>query len=128
MLLHVARLDVLGVACNDRHVLALFVLQTDLPASEKLWSRLNMLKPWILERSLQLATHNIFKAVVRDDMVMSALVFDRDSLLHQSSFLELVAVDERSTEASLLIRGKTLREVGVHLACGVGLSRERTVE
>jgi hypothetical protein len=82
MMLHVAMLDVSQIACNGRQVLALLILQTDLPAGEELWTRLNVLKPWILERSLQLAAHNIFETVIRDNMVVSALVLDRERLLH----------------------------------------------
>lgn len=48
-------------------------------------------------------------------MVMGALVLDRDCLLHQAAFFELVAVDQRATESSLLIRSKALSEVGIHL-------------
>ena len=76
MVLHVARLDVLGVARDERHVFALFVFQADLPASKQLRSWLYMLKPGILERTLQLATYDVLQAVVRDDMVVCALVLD----------------------------------------------------
>lgn len=76
VVLHVAGLDMLWIAWNERHILALFVLQADLPTGEKFWSRLYVIKPWILERSLELTTHNIFKTVVRNDVVVSALIFD----------------------------------------------------
>ena len=74
MVLHVAGLDVLRVARNERHILALLILQADLPASEEFGSRLYMLKPGILEWSLELAAHDIFQTVVGDDMVMGTLV------------------------------------------------------
>jgi hypothetical protein len=128
MVLHMARLDVLGIARNERHVFALFVLQADLPTSKKFWPRLNVLKSWILEWSLKLAAYNVFKAIVGDDVMVSALVFDRDSLLHKTSVLELVAIDERSTETSLLIGGKTLCEVGIDFAGRVALAWERPLE
>lgn len=34
MMLYVARLDVLWVTCDKRHVLAFFVLQADLPTTK----------------------------------------------------------------------------------------------
>lgn len=76
MVLHMARLDVLRVARNERHVLALFVLQADLPASKQLRSWLDVLKPWILEWSLEFAAHDIFQTIIGDDMVVCALIFD----------------------------------------------------
>lgn len=76
MVLYVARLNVLRVACNDRHVFALFVLQADLPAIKQLRSWLYMLKPGILERPLELATYDILQTVIRDDMMVCALVLD----------------------------------------------------
>lgn len=59
MVLHMGRLDMLGVARDERHVFAFFVLQADLPASKQLWSRLNVLKPGILEWTLKLATYDV---------------------------------------------------------------------
>jgi hypothetical protein len=44
-----------------------------------------------------------------------ALVFDGDGLFHQTPFLELVAVDQRATEASLLVRRQTLCKVCIDL-------------
>lgn len=76
VMLHMARLNVLGIACNERHILTFFVLQADLPASKEFRSRLYVLKPWILEWSLKLAAHNIFKAVVGDNVMVGALVLD----------------------------------------------------
>lgn len=116
MVLYVARLNVLGIACDERHVFTLFVLQADLPSSKQLWSWLYVLKPGILKRSLEFATDNILQAVVRDDMVVCALVLDRDSFLHQPTFLKLVAIDEGTTETALLIWGETLSEVRIHPA------------
>lgn len=37
MVLYVARLDVVRVSCYERHVLALFIFEANLPAIEKLW-------------------------------------------------------------------------------------------
>lgn len=76
MMLHMTRLNVLSIACNERHVLALLILKTDLPAIEELWSGLDVLEPRILVRSFELATHNVLKAIVGNDMMMGALVFD----------------------------------------------------
>lgn len=128
MVLHVARLHVLGVASDERHIFALFVFQADLPASKQLRSWLYMLKPGILERTLQLATYNVLQAVVRDDMVMCALVLDRDGFLHQSAFLKLVAIDEGTTETALLIRSEALSEVGIDLASRIILARESALK
>jgi hypothetical protein len=58
-----------------------------------------------LKRSLELPADDVFKTVVGDDMVVSALVLDRDGLLHQAAFFELVAIDEGAAEPSLLIGG-----------------------
>jgi hypothetical protein len=75
-----------------------------------------------LEWSLELPTDNVFKTVIGDDMVMSALVLNRDGLFHQSAFLELVAIDEGATESSLLIGCQALGEVSVHLVHGVDIA------
>jgi len=83
-----------------------------------------VLKPGILERTLKLATYDVLQAVVRDDMVMCALVLDRDGFLHQSPFLELVAIDEGTTETALLIRSEALSKVGIDLASRVILARK----
>ena len=56
-------------------------------------------------------------------MVVSALVLDRDGLLHQTTLLELVAVNERATEASLLVGCETLGKVGIDLVHRVGVGR-----
>ena len=70
----------------------------------------------VLKRTFQLARHDIFEAVVGDDVVCCALVFDRNGLLHQSTFLEFVAVNQRAAEASLLIRSQILGKVCVDLS------------
>jgi hypothetical protein len=75
-----------------------------------------------LKRSLELPADDVFKTVVGDDMVVSALVLDRDGLLHQATFFELVTIDEGAAEPSLLIGGQTLSEVGVHLVHGVDIA------
>jgi hypothetical protein len=103
VVLQVTGLDVMRVPSYQRHVLAFLIFQTDLPSVEELWSGLYVLQLWILEWSLELPTNNIFKTVVRDDMMVSALVLDGNSLLHQAAFFEFVAVDERPTEATLLV-------------------------
>lgn len=69
----------------------------------------------VLVWSLKLSTDHIFEAVVGNDMVMCSLVFNRDCLLHQTSLFELVAVDERPAEPTLLVRREALSEVGVDL-------------
>lgn len=76
VLLNMAWLNVLRVGRDQWHVLALLILQTDLPASKQLWPWLNMLKPWILKWPLELSVHHVFKTVVRDDMVVCTLVLD----------------------------------------------------
>lgn len=128
MMLQVARLDRMPVACNERQVFALLVLKADLPAGEKLWSWLDFCKPWVLERSLQFTADDILEAVVRDDVVMCALVFDGDGLLHQAAFLEFVAVNQGPAEASLLIRCEALGKVGVYFVQGVGLTNRQSIE
>jgi hypothetical protein len=55
-------------------------------------------------------------------MVVCALVLDRDGFLHQSTLLELVAIDEGTTETALLIWSETLSEVCIHLASRVILA------
>jgi hypothetical protein len=76
MVLQVAGLHMLTIACNERHVLAFFVFETDFPASEQLRPWLNVREFWILERSFQLSADHVFETVVGDNMVMRALVFD----------------------------------------------------
>lgn len=121
-------LDVLRVACNERYVLALFVLQAYFPACKEVRSWLHVLKPWILEWSLELAAHDVFKAIVGDDVMVGSLILDGNSLLHQASFLELVAVDKGPTETSLLVGRKALCEVGIDFTCRVGLARKRSLK
>jgi hypothetical protein len=75
-----------------------------------------------LKWSLKLSADDVFEAVIGDDMMMSALVLDRDSLLHQAAFFELVAIDEGAAESSLLIGCQALSEVGVHLVHGVDIA------
>lgn len=122
MVLYVARLDVRRIARDERHVLALFVLQADLPTIEQLWSWLYVLQPRILEWSLELATYDILQAIVRDDMMVCALVFDRDGFLHQSTLLKLIAIDEGTTETTLLVWCETLGKVCIYLASRVILA------
>jgi hypothetical protein len=55
---------------------------------------LNVRQLRVLERPLELPTDNILKAVVGNDVVVGALILDRNSLLHQSTLFELIAVDE----------------------------------
>ena len=105
MVLYVAGLYVLSIARHERQVLALFILEAHLPASQKFWSWLDVLESWVLVWSFELPTHHILKAVVGDNVVMRALVFDRYSFLHETPLFELVAVDQRTAEAPLLIRG-----------------------
>ncbi len=128
MMLYMAGLDMLRVACDEWHVLALFILQADLPTGEKLRSGLHTIKPGILEWSLELTAYDIFKAIVGDDMVVSALVLDRDGLLHQAAFFELVAVDKRATEAPLLVGRQALSKVGIYFTRRVRLAHKRTIE
>lgn len=54
-------------------------------------------------------------------MVVGALVLDRDGLLHQTTLLELIAVNEGAAEASLLIGCEALGEVGIDLVHRVGI-------
>ena len=128
VVLQMTRLNRLPIACNERHIFTLFVLEADLPTSEKFWSRLDFCQSRVLEWSLQLTADHILKAVIGDDVVVCTLVLDGNGLLHQASFLELIAVNERPTEASLLIWGKTLGKVGVHLVHGLCLSDRHCVK
>lgn len=115
MVLYMTWLHMVRVSCYKGHVLALFIFETDFPAVEKLWPRLDISELGVLERSLELATDNIFQTVVGDDVVVGALVLDRDGLLHQTAFLELVAVDQGAAESPLLIGCQALSKVGVDL-------------
>jgi hypothetical protein len=122
MVLYVAGLYVLSIACDERQVLALFILKAYLPAGQEFWSRLDVFEPWVLVRSFELPTYHVLKAVVGDNVVMRALVFDRYSFLHETSLFELVAVDQRATETALLIGSKALCKIGVNFARGIGLA------
>lgn len=121
MVLYVARLDVVRVSCYKRHVLAFLIFEANFPAVEKLRPGLYVGQLGILERSLELPANNVFETVVGDDVVVGALVLDRDGLLHQAALLELIAVDEGAAEASLLIGSKALGEVGIDLVHRVGI-------
>lgn len=122
MVLYVASLYMLSIACDEWQVLALFILEAYLPASQEFWSRLNVLEPWVLVWSFELPTYHVLKTIVGDDVVMRALVFDRYSFLHETPLFELVAVDQRATETPLLIGGKALCKVGIHFARGIGIA------
>lgn len=99
-------------------VLALLILETDLPTGEKLWPGLDVAESWIFTRALELATNNVFEGVVRDDVMVGSLVLDRDGLLHQTALLELVAVNQRAAEATLLVGRQALGKVGIYLIRG----------
>lgn len=103
------------VGIQIRHFLALFVLKANLPACEKLWTRLDIDQLGILKRALELAGNDILQAVIGYNMVVGAVIFDGDGLLHQSAFFELVAINEGTTESALLIWGEALGEVCIHL-------------
>jgi hypothetical protein len=60
--------------------------------------------------------------------MVRALIFHRYRLFHQPSLFELVAVDERSTKAPLLIWREVLGEIGIHLTCSLCVSGKRTVK
>lgn len=128
MVLYMAGLNMLRVTRNERHVLAFFILQADLPPGEELGPRLNVFQSGILEWSLELAAHNVFQAVVRDYVVMGTLVLYGDCLFHQTPFLELIAVNERSTEASLLLWIEALCKVGVDFARSIGFAQKCSLE
>ena len=82
MVLQMTGLNVVGIACKERHVFTFFVFQADLPTIQELWSWLDVGKLWVLERSLEFSTYHVLEAVVGDDVVVSALVLDRYRLLH----------------------------------------------
>lgn len=128
MMLHMARLNVLGVACDKGQVFAFFVLKANFPTGKELWPWLHVLKTRVLEWSFELAAHNVFKAVVGDDVVVSALILHRNGLFHQTTFLELVAVNKRSTKSALLIRCEVLCKVGVDFTRGIRLTQERSIK
>lgn len=94
VVLHMAWLHLVGIACYKRHIFAFLILQADFPTTEKLWSGLDVRQFWILGGTLELSADNILQTVVRNDMVVCTLIFDRDRLLHQATFLELVAIDQ----------------------------------
>lgn len=126
MVLYVAGLYVLSIARHERQVLALFILEAHLPASQKFWSWLNVLESWVLVWSFELPAHHILKAVVGDNVVMRALIFDRYSFLHETPLFELVAVDQRATETPLLIGSEALCKIGIHFTRGIGLAGKRS--
>ena len=84
---------------------ALLVFETDLPAREKLGPGLDVAECGVFARTLELTRHDIFECVVGNDVMVGALVFHRDGLLHQATILEFVTVDQRAAEAPLLIWG-----------------------
>jgi hypothetical protein len=102
------------ISTNERHIFAFLVFEAHLPTVEKLWSGVNICKPFVLVWSFEFSADHVLETVVRDDMVMCTLVLDRDSFLHQTSLFELITVDERPAEAPLLIRSEALREIGIH--------------
>lgn len=55
---------------------------------------MNVGKLLILKGSFEFATDHIFQAVVRNNVMVCALVLDGYSLLHQTSLFELVAIDQ----------------------------------
>lgn len=63
-MLHVAWLDVVWVACHERHIFALLIFKTDLPAIQKFRSWLDVGELGILEWPLKLSTDYVLKAVV----------------------------------------------------------------
>lgn len=101
-----------GLRVADRHVcgvlrllLALLVFKADLPVGQKLGPGLDVAECRVFARTFELTSNNVFEGVVGNDVVVGALVFHRDGLFHQAAILELVAVDQRTAEAPLLIRG-----------------------
>lgn len=122
MVLYVTGLYVLSIARDERQVLALFILKANLPASQEFWSRLDVLESWVLIWSFELPAHHVLKAVVGDNVVVRALVFDRYGFLHETPLFELVAVDQRATETPLLIGSEALCKIGVHFARGICLA------
>lgn len=111
----------LSIGTNNRQIFTLLIFETHFPAVEKFRSGVDVRKFLVLIRSFQLSTNHIFETVVRDDMVMRALVLNGYSFLHQASLFEFVAVDERPAEAPLLVWAKALGEVGVYLVRRVRL-------
>jgi hypothetical protein len=126
MMLYVAALYVLSIARDERQVLALFILEAHLPAGQEFWSRLDVLESWVLVWSFELPAHHVLKAVIRDNVVVRALVFDRYGLLHETPLFEFVAVDQRATETPLLIGSKALCKIGIHFTRGIGLAGKRS--
>jgi hypothetical protein len=76
MMLHMTWLDVVWVSCYKGHVLALLIFKANLPTIQKLGSWLDVGELWILEWSLELSAHDVLQTVIRNDMVMSALVLN----------------------------------------------------
>jgi hypothetical protein len=83
----------LSICADNRHILTLLIFKTHFPAVEKFRSGMDVCKLLILEGSFQFAANHVFETVVRDDMVMRALVLDGYSLLHKTPLFELIAVD-----------------------------------
>jgi hypothetical protein len=120
LVLNVTRLKLVRVYCNDWQIFAILVLEADLPTHKKIGPGLDIGQCWILAWSFQLPCNHILEAIVRDDVMGSALVLDRYGLLHQTAFFELVAVDQRTTETSLLVGGQILGKIGVNLSHWLG--------
>lgn len=128
VVLEVAGLHGLSICANKRQVLALLVFETNFPPVKKLWPGMNVGQLLVLEWSLEFAAHDIFQAVVRDDMMVCALVLYGYGLLHQASLFELVTVDQRTTKSTLLIWIEALSEVFVHLGSGIRISSVGSLE
>jgi len=82
----------LWIAFHHGKILALLVFETDFPARKELRSGYNASEFRILEWAHKFPAYDVFETVVRDNVVVSAFEFDADGFLHQTAFLEFVAV------------------------------------
>ena len=107
------------VTGDQWHVPILLVFEANFPARKQLRPGLDVGEFWILKRTLQLSSNDVFEAVVGYDVMSGALVLDGNGLLHEAALLELVAIDERTAETSLLFRGQTLSKVCIDFTHGL---------
>jgi hypothetical protein len=94
MVMQMAGLVVVPVAANKWKVFSLFIFEAHFPTTKKFRPRVNVGQFLILIGSFQLSTHHVFETIVGDNVMVCALVLHRYSLLHQTSFFELITIDE----------------------------------
>jgi hypothetical protein len=89
-----AGLVVLSVTTNERKVFSLLIFEAHFPATKKFRSRVDVGQLLVLIWSFELSAYDVFETIIRNNVMVCALVLDGYSLLHQTPLLELIAVDE----------------------------------